>query len=65
MKTHQVRELKKGYFFNTDFIPKEWSNDYFLKIYSFRPMIEQGNSFFLRLSSLINRLIFSLKALAS
>ena len=65
VKTHRVRELKKVYFFKTDFIPKEWSDDYFLKIYSLRPMIEQGNSFFLRPSSLINRLIFSLKALAS
>ena len=42
---HQpVKELKKGYFFNTDFIPPEWSEEYFLFIYSFRPMIEQGNS---------------------
>ncbi len=45
LKTHPIKELKKGFFFNTDFIPKEWSDDYFLKIYSFRPMIEQGNSY--------------------
>ena len=45
LKTHPIRELKKDFFFNTDFIPKEWSDDYFLKIYSFRPMIEQGNSY--------------------
>ena len=45
IKTHPVRELKKGYYFNTDFIPKEWSDEYFLKIYNFRPMIEQGNSY--------------------
>lgn len=45
LKTHPIRELKKGFFFNTDFIPKEWSDTYFLKIYSFRPMIEQGNSY--------------------
>jgi hypothetical protein len=44
LKTHPVRELKKGFFFNIDYIPKGWSDDYFLKIYSFRPMIEQGNS---------------------
>jgi len=45
LKTHPVRELKKGFFFNTDYIPEGWSDDYFLKIYSFRPMIEQGNSY--------------------
>jgi len=45
LKTHPIKELKKGFFFNTDFIPKGWSDDYFLKIYSFRPMIEQGNSY--------------------
>ena len=45
LKTHPVRELKKGFYFNTDFIPKGWSDEYFLKIYSFRPMIEQGNSY--------------------
>jgi len=45
LKTHPIRELKKGFFFNTNYIPKEWSDDYFLKIYSFRPMIEQGNSY--------------------
>ena len=44
LKTHPVRELKKGFFFNIDYIPKGWSDDYFLKIYNFRPMIEQGNS---------------------
>jgi hypothetical protein len=45
LKTHPIRELKKGFFFNTEYIPKGWSDDYFLKIYSFRPMIEQGNSY--------------------
>ena len=45
LKTHPIREIKKGFFFNTDYIPKEWSDDYFLKIYSLRPMIEQGNSY--------------------
>lgn len=45
LKTHPIRELKKGYFFNTDFIPEGWSDELFLKIYEFRPMIEQGNSF--------------------
>jgi len=45
MKTHSVRELKKGFYFNTDFIPESWSDEFFLKIYSFRPMIEQGNSY--------------------
>lgn len=45
IKTHPVKELKKGYYFNTDYIPKEWSTEYFLKICHFRPMIEQGNSY--------------------
>ena len=45
LKTHPIRELKKGFYFNTDYIPKGWSDKYFLKIYSFRPMIEQGNSY--------------------
>ena len=45
LKTHPIRELKKGFFFNIDFIPEGWSDEYFLKIYSFRPMIEQGNSY--------------------
>ena len=45
LKTHPIKELKKGFFFNTDYIPKRWSDEYFLKIYSFRPMIEQGNSY--------------------
>ena len=45
LKTHPIRELKKGFFFNTNYIPKGWSDDYFLRIYSFRPMIEQGNSY--------------------
>ena len=45
LKTHPVRELKKDFYFNTDFIPNEWSDELFLKIYSFRPMIEQGNSY--------------------
>ncbi|MHA1336063.1 MAG: transposase [Promethearchaeota archaeon] len=44
LKTHPVKELKKGFFFNTDYIPKNWSDDLYLKVYSFRPMIEQGNS---------------------
>ena len=45
LKTHPVRELKKGFYYNTEYIPKGWSDEYFLKIYSFRPMIEQGNSY--------------------
>ena len=40
-----VKELKKGYYFNTDYIPKGWTNEYYLGIYEFRPMIEQGNSY--------------------
>ncbi|TFG11464.1 MAG: IS4/IS5 family transposase [Promethearchaeota archaeon] len=45
LKTHPIRELKKDFYFNTDFIPVGWSDELFLKIYSFRPMIEQGNSY--------------------
>ena len=45
IKKQPVKELKKGYYFNTDFIPPDWSEEYFLFIYSFRPMIEQGNSY--------------------
>ena len=45
IKNQPVKELKKGYYFNTDFIPPDWSEEYFLFIYSFRPMIEQGNSY--------------------
>ncbi|MBN1800828.1 MAG: transposase [Candidatus Lokiarchaeota archaeon] len=45
LKTHPIRELKKDFYFNSDFIPKEWSDELFLKIYGFRPMIEQGNSY--------------------
>jgi len=45
IKNQPVKELKKGYYFNTDFIPPEWSEEYFLFIYNFRPMIEQGNSY--------------------
>ena len=45
IKTQPVKELKEQFYFNTAFIPKEWSVDLFLKIYSFRPMIEEGNSF--------------------
>ena len=45
LKTHPIKQLKKGFYFNTDFIPEGWSDELFLKIYSFRPMIEQGNSY--------------------
>lgn len=45
LKTHPTRELKKDFYFNTDFIPDGWSDELFLKVYSFRPMIEQGNSY--------------------
>ncbi len=45
LKTHPIRELKKDFYFNTDFIPEKWSDELFLKLYSFRPMIEQGNSY--------------------
>ena len=44
IKNQPVRELEKGYYFNTDFIPKGWSDNFYMKIYKFRPMIEQGNA---------------------
>jgi hypothetical protein len=44
LKTHPIRELKENFFFNTEYIPKEWTDEFFLKVYSFRPMIEQGNA---------------------
>ncbi len=45
LKIHPIKQLKKDFFFNTDFIPEGWSDELFLKVYSFRPMIEQGNSY--------------------
>jgi len=45
IKTQPVKELKKGYYFNTDFIPPEWSAEFFLFIFNFRLMIEQENSY--------------------
>lgn len=45
LKTHPIRQLKKDFYFNTDFIREEWSDELFLNVYSFRPMIEQGNSY--------------------
>ncbi len=37
IKNQPVKELKENFYFNTTFIPKEWSIDFFLKIYSFAP----------------------------
>jgi len=45
IKNQPVKELKKGYYFNTAFIPPDWSEEFYLFIYAFRPMIEQGNSY--------------------
>lgn len=45
LKTHPIKQLKKDFYFNSDFIPEGWSDELFLKIYSFRSMIEQGNSY--------------------
>ncbi len=45
LNTHPIRALKKDFYFNTDFIPEGWSDELFLNLYSFRPMIEQGNSY--------------------
>jgi len=42
LKTHPTRELKKGYWFNTKYIPDGWTDDEFLAIYKIRPMVEKA-----------------------
>ncbi len=44
LKNQPTRELKKGYWFNTDFIPPGWSDEEFLQVYAWRPAIESGNA---------------------
>ncbi len=39
-----TRELKKGYWFNTQFLPPGWSDEEFLAVYAWRPAIESGNA---------------------
>ncbi len=39
-----TREMKKGFYFNTKYIPKEWSDADILKTYAIRPAIEAGQS---------------------
>ena len=45
IKNQQVIEVKKGYYFNTEYFPKGWSKEYISWLYNARPMIEQGNSY--------------------
>jgi Transposase DDE domain len=44
LKNQPTKELKKGYYFNTDYIPEGWSVSDILKTYSIRPAIEAGQS---------------------
>ncbi len=44
LKTHPTKELKKGYYFNTDYFPPGWSESDILKIYKIRPAIEAGQA---------------------
>jgi hypothetical protein len=42
LKTHNTKELKKGYWFNADYFPPDWSDDDVLAIYGIRPMVEKA-----------------------
>ena len=44
LKNQPTRDLKEGYWFNTDFIPPGWSDEDFLAVYAWRPAIESGNA---------------------
>jgi hypothetical protein len=44
LKNQPTRELKDGYWFNTNYIPAGWSDAEFLDVYALRPAIESGNS---------------------
>ncbi|MCF2141378.1 MAG: transposase [Candidatus Lokiarchaeota archaeon] len=49
IKSHQTKELKKGYWFRTDFIPVGWTEKDLVQMYKIRPVIEAGqaaNNFF-------------------
>jgi len=44
LKNHPTKELKKGFWFNTDFYTKGWSDNDILKTYAIRPAIEAGQA---------------------
>lgn len=44
LKTQPTRELKKGYYFNTNFIPSNWTDEDVLSAYAIRPAIEAAQS---------------------
>ena len=44
LKTQPTRELKKGYWFNTAYIPSGWTDAEMLEVYEARPMIEKAHA---------------------
>lgn len=42
--THNTKELKKGFWFNSDYFPPGWSDDDVLAIYGIRPGVEKALS---------------------
>ena len=50
LDTHPTKELKKGFWFNTEYFPTGWSDEDVLKAYAIRPMVEkalvQNNTFY-------------------
>jgi hypothetical protein len=49
IKSHPTKELRKGYWFRTDFIPIGWTEQDLVQTYKIRPVIEAGqaaNNFF-------------------
>lgn len=44
LKTHPTKELKKGYWFNTKYFPKNWSDQDVREMYSQRPLVEAAQS---------------------
>lgn len=42
LKTHNTKELKKGYWFNEDYFPPGWSDDDVLTVYKLRPGVEKA-----------------------
>ncbi|HMF32596.1 MAG TPA: transposase [Candidatus Lokiarchaeia archaeon] len=44
LQNQPTRELKAGYWFNTDYIPPGWPDEDFLAVYAWRPAIESGNA---------------------
>jgi len=44
LKNHPTREFKKGYYFNTEYVPEGWSDGDLVSAYALRPAIEAGQS---------------------